>query len=43
LSPLVEQGVFSLARVSNRAVYRAVFADYRLEAKALFRVLRPYL
>lgn len=43
LSPLVEQGVFSLARVSNRAVYRAVIADYRLEAKALFRVLRPYL
>jgi glutamate/tyrosine decarboxylase-like PLP-dependent enzyme len=43
LGPLVDQGVFSQARVNNRPVYRAVFADYRLEAKALFRVLRPYL
>lgn len=43
LSVLVGQGVFSQARVNNAPVYRAVFADYRLEAETLFRALHPFL
>lgn len=43
LSKLVEQGVFSVAKVNNSPVYRAVFADYRTEAESLFKGLRPFL
>lgn len=43
LSTLVEQGVFSLARINNIPVYRAVFADYQTKADSLFRVLHPFL
>jgi len=43
LSKLVEQGVFSLARINDIPVYRAVFADYQTKAERLFKVLRPFL
>lgn len=43
LSKLIEQGVFSLARINDTPVYRAVFADYRAEAERLFKVLHPFL
>ena len=43
LSKLVEQGFFSLARIADTPVYRAVFADYRTEAEPLFKALHPFL
>ncbi len=43
LSPLVQQGIFSEARVNKRPVYRAVFASYHVQANDLIRAIRPYL
>lgn len=43
LAKLVEQGVFSLARINDTPVYRAVFADYRTESDRLFMALHPFL
>ena len=43
LSSLIEQGVFSLTKLNEKTVYRAVFANPDTLAESLIRRLEPYL
>lgn len=43
LAALVEQGIFSQAKVNGRPVYRAVFASHLTQESDLVRAIRPYL
>ena len=43
LQPLVEQGLFSTARLQHRVVYRAVFASTQTKPDTLIRSLHPFL
>lgn len=43
LAPLVDQGIFSQAKVNGRSVYRAVFASHLTQENQLIRAIRPYL
>lgn len=42
LSALLQQGIFSKATINQKAVYRAVFASDKTEAKVLVTILKSY-
>ena len=43
LDKLLQQGILSTAKRNNKEVYRAVFANKQINAKALIEKLQPYL